>query len=84
VIVDKLVRLLDLGVEFLGALLRLQVVLQIVGHVVDSRQLDRLQPIDERVRLRCRLPEVREPERLVDGDRNEESPQNRPTSSLAS
>ena len=33
--VDELVRLLDLGVEFPGAILCLQVVLQIVSHVVD-------------------------------------------------
>ena len=46
-LVDELVRLLDLRVKLLGALLRLQIVLQVVGHVVDGRQLDRLQPIDE-------------------------------------
>ena len=70
-IVDEPVRLLDLGVELLCAPLRPQVVLQTVGHVVDSRQLDRLQPIDEPVRLRRRLPKVRESAHLVDGDRNE-------------
>ena len=34
-LVDQRVRLLDLGVELLGALFRPQVVLQVVGHVVD-------------------------------------------------
>ncbi len=69
VLVEARVQVAD--VELLGTLLRPQVVLQIVGHVVGSRQLDRLQPIDERVRLRRRLAEVRESARLVDGDRNE-------------
>ena len=43
----------------------------VVGHVVDVGQLDRLQLVDERVRLRLRLSEVREAARLVDGDRHE-------------
>ena len=54
-LVDEPIRLLNLRVDLLGALFRPQVVFQIVSHVVDSRQLNRLQPIDERVRLRRRL-----------------------------
>ena len=41
----------SLGVEGLAALLRLQVVLQVGGHVVNVGQLDHRQPIDRQTHL---------------------------------
>lgn len=45
----------SLSVEFLDELDRSKVVFQVVGHVVDSQQLDRHQPVDKRVRLSIRF-----------------------------